>query len=161
MIERGCSARFAAESLDCLRDPGNVVGEEFQRNAPAEARVLGSVNHAHPAAAKLFQDVVVGQRAADDGGSIGHWLDILRERLHPSNRAREAGWVQRRSYSQKWPPLCISEPPSDNFRIVGKQEVIRFLSDRPDSPANAASAKPASNFTQLDLRPSARLRMSE
>ena len=88
MIERGCSARFAAESLDCLRDPGNVVGEEFQRNAPAEARVLGSVNHAHPAAAKLFQDVVVGQRAADDGGSIGHWLDILRERLHRSNRAR-------------------------------------------------------------------------
>src|SRR6266702_2609359 len=60
-------------------------------------------------------------------------------------RAREAGWVQHRNYSQKWPPLCISEPPSDNFRIVGKQEVIRFLPDRPDSPANASSAKPASN----------------
>src|SRR6266704_3355319 len=78
MIERRCSARFAAESLDCLRDPGNVVGEEFQRNAPAETCVLGFVDHAHPAAAQLFQEVVVGQRATDDGGCIGHWLDILR-----------------------------------------------------------------------------------
>jgi len=47
------------------------------------------------------------------------------------------------------------------YMEVGKQEVIRFLPDRPDSPANAASAKPASNFAHPDLWASARVRMSE
>ena len=36
MIERGCGARFAAESLDGLRVLGNVVGKEFQRNVAAQ-----------------------------------------------------------------------------------------------------------------------------
>ena len=88
MIERGCSARFAAESLDRLRILGNVVGKEFQRNVSAEARVLGFVDHAHASAAQFFQDAVVGNGAANNGGSIRHRPCILRQRLHARNRAR-------------------------------------------------------------------------
>ena len=66
MIERRCRARFAAKPLDRLRIPGNVVGKEFQRDVPAEPRVPGLVDHAHPAPAQLFQDAVVGDGATED-----------------------------------------------------------------------------------------------
>ena len=54
MIERGCRARFAPESLDRLRVLGNIVGKKFQGNAPPESRVLGFVDHTHSAAAEFF-----------------------------------------------------------------------------------------------------------
>ena len=80
MIQRRCGARFAAESFDGLSVVRNVVGKKFQRNVAAEARVLGLINHAHPAAAKLFDDFVVGDSAANDGRSVRHSPRILRQR---------------------------------------------------------------------------------
>ena len=65
MIERGCSARFAPESLDRLGVLGNIVGKKFQRNIPAEARVLGLINHAHSAAAEFLEDAVMRNRLSD------------------------------------------------------------------------------------------------
>ena len=85
MIERGCSARLAAEPFDRLRIVGNVVRKEFQRDAPAEARVLGLVDHAHSPAAQFFQDVVVGDGAADNGGSFRHRLCIVRQHTSRGN----------------------------------------------------------------------------
>src|SRR5882762_6528596 len=67
MIEQGGGARFAAESLDRLRVLGNIVRQEFQRNAAAEARVPGFVDHAHSSASQSFQDAVVRNSAADNG----------------------------------------------------------------------------------------------
>ena len=66
MIQRGSSARFAPESLDCLRILGNVFGQKFQGDVAAEARVLGLVDHAHAAAAKFFEDGVVRDGATDN-----------------------------------------------------------------------------------------------
>ena len=90
MIERGRGARFAAETLDGLSVLGDVVGKEFQRDTAAEARVLGFVDHAHSAAAQFFQDAVVGDGAADNGGSIRHRPSILRQRVNTRNRATSA-----------------------------------------------------------------------
>ena len=72
MIERGCSAGLAAESLDGLRVLGNVVRKEFQSDTAAEARVFCFVDHAHSSSAQLFQDAVVSNGAAFDGGTIRH-----------------------------------------------------------------------------------------
>ena len=73
MIERGCSTRFAAESLDGLSVLGDVVRKKFQRNVPAETRVLGFVDDAHSTAAQFFQDAIVGNCTAGNRGSICHW----------------------------------------------------------------------------------------
>src|ERR1700733_32937 len=72
MIERRCSAAFAAESFDGLPVLGNVVWKEFQSNNATEARVLSLVDYAHSSAAQFFQDAVVRDGAAFDGGSIRH-----------------------------------------------------------------------------------------
>src|SRR5208282_2402341 len=84
MIERGCSARFAAESLDGLRILGNVVGEEFKSHTAAEARVFGFIDHAHATTAKFFQDAVVRDGAAKNRGSIRHRQRSLPQRLQAS-----------------------------------------------------------------------------
>src|SRR6266851_8592827 len=91
MIEQGCSARFAPESLDRLSVLGNVVGKEFQCNIPAKARVPGFVDHAHASASQFFQDAVMQDGAADNGGSIRHRPCILRQRPSASNGATKAG----------------------------------------------------------------------
>ncbi len=72
MIQSRSSPRLAAESLDGLRVLRNIVRKEFQSYIAAEPRILGLVNHAHPAAAKLLDDVVVGDGAPNDGGSVRH-----------------------------------------------------------------------------------------
>ena len=83
MIERRRRARLAAEPLDRLRIPGDVVGQELQRDVPPEPRVPGLVDHAHPAPAQLFQDAVVGDGAADHRRGVCHRLRSLSERGGP------------------------------------------------------------------------------
>jgi hypothetical protein len=38
---------------------GNIIGEKFQRDIPAEARVACFVNNAHASPTKFFEDTVV------------------------------------------------------------------------------------------------------
>ncbi len=73
MIEQGSGARFAAEALDGLRVLGNIVGEKFQCDAAAQARVFRFVNDAHATAAQFFQDGIVGNGLTDDRGGVWHW----------------------------------------------------------------------------------------
>ncbi len=80
MIERGCGARFTAETFDGLGVLRNVIGQKFQRDTAAEARVLRFVYDAHSAAAQFFQHGVMGDGATDHGGSIRHRPCILRQR---------------------------------------------------------------------------------
>ncbi len=72
MVQRGCRARFAAETFDGLGVLRNIVGQKLQRHIAAQPRILGLVHHAHSAAAELFDDAVMGNRAADNGGCLGH-----------------------------------------------------------------------------------------
>ena len=65
MIERRGGPSFAAKTLQGLRITGHVIGKKLEGDETAQARVLGLVHHAHPAAAKLFQDAVVRDSLAD------------------------------------------------------------------------------------------------
>ena len=72
MIERGGGLGFAPEALQGLRVAGDVFRKKFQRDEAAEAGVLGLIDHAHTAAAKLFEDAVMGNGLTDEGGSVRH-----------------------------------------------------------------------------------------
>ena len=50
MIEGRSGAGFAFETIERAGVAGEVVGKEFQGDEAAEFRVLGLVDHAHPAA---------------------------------------------------------------------------------------------------------------
>ncbi len=86
VIERGCSARFAAESLDRLRIMGDIVGKEFQRDVAAKPRVFSFVDYTHSSAPKFFEDAIVGDGAAYVRRSIRHRPCIVRQRWHAGNR---------------------------------------------------------------------------
>jgi hypothetical protein len=59
MVEGGGGAGFALETFERLRIVGQVFGEEFEGHEAAQTRVFRFVDHAHAAAAELFDDAVV------------------------------------------------------------------------------------------------------
>ena len=59
MIQGGGCLGLAAEALQSLMILGEVVGEKFESDEAAEAGVLGFVDDAHSAAAKLLDDSVM------------------------------------------------------------------------------------------------------
>src|SRR5271156_4092338 len=72
MVQRGSSARFAAESFERLRIFGDVVRKEFQRDEAPERSVLGFVNNSHPPAAEFFDNAVMRDSLADKRIRAGH-----------------------------------------------------------------------------------------
>ena len=63
MIQRGGGARFALEALERPAVARHFGREKFQRDGAAKFRVDGVVDDAHTAAAKLFLDPIVRNRA--------------------------------------------------------------------------------------------------
>ena len=53
VVQRGGRARLALEALERLRVAAELLGQELQRDAAAELRVLRLVDDAHAAAAEL------------------------------------------------------------------------------------------------------------
>jgi hypothetical protein len=96
VIESGGGAGFATESLDGLGIVRDVVGKEFQSDAAAEADVLGFVNHAHATATEFFEDTVVRDGAAEDGGGFGHRAGSLTQRLRAS-KCGKSGFLNPRN----------------------------------------------------------------
>ena len=72
MIQRGCGLRFALETGKSLRVASNFLRQEFERDEAMKPGVFRFVNDAHPAAAQFFDDAVVGNRASNEWGRIGH-----------------------------------------------------------------------------------------
>jgi hypothetical protein len=72
VVERGGGAGFALEALQRLGVVGDVFGEEFESYEAAKAGVFGFVHHAHAAADEFFDDAIVRNRLAGQGGWIGH-----------------------------------------------------------------------------------------
>jgi hypothetical protein len=68
VIEGGSGTRLTLKSLQCLGVLGDFTRQELERHKAVEACVLGFVDHTHPAAAELFDDVIVGDYLADHGG---------------------------------------------------------------------------------------------
>src|SRR5712691_11505269 len=61
---RGC-AGIALETIKRLAVLGELLGQEFQCDGPAEFCIFGLIHHTHPAATELFQDAIVGDRLAN------------------------------------------------------------------------------------------------
>src|SRR6266852_9649071 len=98
------------QMFGCLSVLGNIFGKEFQCNASAKARVPGFVDHAHSSAAQFFQDAVVGDGAASNGGSIRHGPCSLPQPLNAGNRAT-------------WAALGPIDPVPDNRNRAVSSEV--------------------------------------
>ena len=69
MIQQGRGAGFALEAFHGFAIAGEIVGKKFYGYVAAKPGVFGLVNHAHPAAAQLAQNSIVGDRLADHGGA--------------------------------------------------------------------------------------------
>src|SRR5271154_1575106 len=89
MIQSRSSPSLAPESLDSLRVLRNIIRKELQRHATAKPRILGLVNHTHPPAAKLLDDLIMGDSPPNNRRSVCHSPEILRLQPNPSNRATE------------------------------------------------------------------------
>jgi hypothetical protein len=59
VVERGCCLGLAAKALESVAVLGEIVGKELEGDKTSEARVLGLVDHTHPASAELLDDAVV------------------------------------------------------------------------------------------------------
>ena len=70
VVQRRRRLGFAHETGLFLFTGELVDGRELQRNRATQLRILGLVNHAHPALAKLLGDAVVGDCLADQDGDI-------------------------------------------------------------------------------------------
>ncbi len=67
MVERGCGLGLAAETIERLTILLQLLGKKLQRDEAAKPRVFGFINHAHAAAAKLFEDSVMGDGVVEQG----------------------------------------------------------------------------------------------
>jgi hypothetical protein len=70
MVEGGGGARLAAKTLQGLHVLGYIVGKKLESDKATERSVFGFVDHAHPAAAELFDDAVMRKGASDHLGRI-------------------------------------------------------------------------------------------
>ena len=65
VVEGGRGPRFALETLQRLRVPGDLRRQELEGDKAAQARVLRLVDDAHAAAAQLFQYLIMRNRSSD------------------------------------------------------------------------------------------------
>src|SRR3990172_11450824 len=63
-------AGFVLEALAAVRVAGVGGRQRLQGHLAAQARVLGAVDHAHPALAELLFDAIVGNSLPDHGRSL-------------------------------------------------------------------------------------------
>ena len=65
MIQRGRCTRLSPKPFQNLRILGQVIGNKFKCDEPAEGGILGLVDNTHAAAAQHFNDSVMGDDLAD------------------------------------------------------------------------------------------------
>ena len=65
VVQRRRSLGFTLKTGERLGVSGNFFGQEFEGDKAMQPSVLSFVNHAHPAAAELLDDAVVGDGLAD------------------------------------------------------------------------------------------------
>jgi hypothetical protein len=110
VIERGRGPGLALETLERGRVLGHFRGQELERNVPAELRVLGLVHDAHPSAAQLRRDLVVGDGLADHAPPFASGAGYNRSNSGSPWRRARSGSRRAQSGSRK--------PASQDLRIA-------------------------------------------
>ena len=72
MVQSRSGASLAAKAFEGLRVAHHVIGQELQRHEAAKLSILGLIDNAHASAAKLLNNAVVRNRAANKGQGIRH-----------------------------------------------------------------------------------------
>ena len=72
MIQSGSGAGFLAKAFQRLRVGNDIFWKELDGGEAAELRVFRLIDDTPPAAAKFFEDAVMGDRLSHDGKSLGH-----------------------------------------------------------------------------------------
>ena len=85
VIQRGSSTRFALKAFQCRTIASEFRREKLQSNGAPQPNILGSVNDAHPASAKFFDDAVMRNGNADQRRRVGQGAAILCSRPKPVN----------------------------------------------------------------------------
>ena len=92
VVKRGSRPGLAAKTFQSLRILSYTFGQELQGNEAAERCVLGLINHAHPAPAKLFDDAVVRDGLADHRGE-SYVREIRKSTKVLDLTTRKGSWV--------------------------------------------------------------------
>src|SRR5580700_2403405 len=72
MVQSRSGASLATKPFEGLRVAHNVIWQELQRYEAAKLSILGLIDNPHPSAAKLLQNAVVRNCAANQGQGIRH-----------------------------------------------------------------------------------------
>src|SRR5437016_4146869 len=82
MIEPRCSFGFTAETHQCLLRIGVITQNALQRDYAPRVPLTRAINNAHPAAADLFEDLIVAKSpiALTDIDLADHVFDTSRTR---------------------------------------------------------------------------------
>jgi hypothetical protein len=129
MIQSRSSLSFTAESFECLRVAGQVFWKELQRDEAVESRVLGFIDHAHPAATEFFQDAVVRD------GLANHREGRRNLRFHSQLSQRKGRYQARAVASEARPDHCskfVVVPCSERFKTKTNGSTLpdcKWLSD--------------------------------
>ena len=86
MVQRGSCLRLALKAGQRLGIASHLIGQEFQGHKAVEAGVFGLVDHAHAAAAELFDDTVVRDDAINHSGDARPLAPYLTDAASCSQR---------------------------------------------------------------------------
>ncbi len=76
MIESGGRLRLADEAFPGLLVAGELPGKKLERYRAAQLRVLGLVDHTHPAPAELLDYSVMRDRFADHSDYVSEFKSL-------------------------------------------------------------------------------------
>lgn len=88
MVQRGERRRLALEALQALVVGGEVLGEDFDRDFAAEARVLRAIDLPHRSGAERAKGLVGREGRAGKQGQ-GGWESIRRQAAFPGEGGRQ------------------------------------------------------------------------
>jgi hypothetical protein len=77
VVQCGRGLCFALKTCQCLQISRNGVRQELQRHVAVQPRILGLIDHTHPAPAQFLQDTVVGNGLAYERISGRHGAAML------------------------------------------------------------------------------------
>src|SRR5260370_11670455 len=80
MIQSGGRTSFAPKAFQGLWISGQGFGQKFKSDKTAELKILGLINHAHPATPDFLHDAVMRDGLPNQGLWFRHCRHILAER---------------------------------------------------------------------------------
>jgi hypothetical protein len=120
MIQRGSSARFQPESLECLWITGKLIRQKLECHSPAEFDVLRAINYSHSSSTEPFENSITRYRFPNhqfilSGNRKKESKDIYTGTLYTLN-----GLLPPAKVSDIYCLLLFCKAHSPNGTLIGK-----------------------------------------